>query len=80
VNDRVLHLCEVKGHAAYVEGHLQDIFGDLHDARVSQLPGHTHPGVGGGHGVAQLPDGDDDDSVRDHWGGQTTSGTILCVL
>lgn len=53
----------------HIEGHLKDILGDLHDARVSQLPRHTHPGVGGGHGVAQLLDGDDDDSVRDHCGG-----------
>lgn len=60
--------------ATHLKGHLQDILGDLHDARVSQLPGDAHPGVGGGHGVAQLLDGVDGHTVRDHCHGRTTAG------
>lgn len=67
VSNFLPRLREVKGHCTYVKGHLQDILGDLHDAGVSELPWNAHPGVGGGHGVAQLLEGDDDNPVWDHW-------------
>lgn len=53
-------------YVTHIEGHLQNVLGDLHDARVAEFTGHTHPGVGRGHGIAQLLDGDDDRAVRNH--------------
>lgn len=61
-----------RDHSTHIEGSLQDVLGDLHDARVSQLSWHTHPGIGSGHGIGQLLDGNDDDSVWDHCNGTET--------
>lgn len=42
-----------------LKGHFEEVFGDLHHSRVSQLSRHTDPGVRGDDRVAQLLDGDD---------------------
>lgn len=74
VSNAVPRFCKIKGQTTHVEGHLQDIFGDLLDAWVTQFSWHTHPGVGRHHGVAQVLDGDDDHSVWYHCGDHNMSG------
>lgn len=43
----------------YLKSHFEEIFGNLHYSRVSQLARHADPRVRGGDGIAQLFDGDD---------------------
>lgn len=50
-----------------LKGHFEEVFGDLHHSRVSQLSWHTDPGVWGDDCVAQFLDGDDHRPVRNHW-------------
>lgn len=60
--------CHANGSAdvTHIKRHLQNVLWYLHDARVTKLTRDTHPGVGRGHGVAQLLDRDDDGTVRNH--------------
>ena len=60
------HVHHAAVHWTHIEGHFQNVLGDLHDTRVSHLACHADPRVGRRHGVTELLNGNNYSTVRDH--------------